>query len=143
MEHGMNTMEQKIKEVASRISELRLVSGLSAADVAARMGMAEEEYLQCEAGNRNLSIAFLYHCALIFGVDMSDILEGKSPKLRSYALTRKGEGQKIEEAHHMVGFNLASGFRNRIALPLYMELNYHAGAEDESIELVTHEGQER
>ena len=142
MEHGMNTMEQKIKEVASRISELRLVSGLSAADVAARMGMAEEEYLQCEAGNRNLSIAFLYHCALIFGVDMSDILEGKSPKLRSYALTRKGEGQKIEEAHHMVGFNLASGFRNRIALPLYMELNYHAGAEDESIELVTHEGQE-
>ena len=142
MEHGMNTMEQKIKEVASRISELRLVSGLSAAEVAARMGMGEDEYLQCEAGNRNLSIAFLYHCALIFGVDMSDILEGKSPKLRSYALTRKGEGQKIEEAHHMVGFNLASGFRNRIALPLYMELNYHAGAEDEKIELVTHEGQE-
>ena len=71
---------------------------------------------------------------------MSDILEGKSPKLRSYALTRKGEGQRIEEAHNMVGFNLASGFRNRIALPLYMELSYR-GAE-EKIELVTHEGQE-
>jgi hypothetical protein len=39
----------------------------------------------------------------------------------------------------MVGFNLASGFRNRIALPLYMELNYRDDAE---IELVTHEGQE-
>ena len=28
---------------------------------------------------------------------MGDLLEGKSPKLRSYALTRKGEGQKIED----------------------------------------------
>ena len=142
MEHNINTMEHKIREIADRIKELRLVSGLSASDVAARMGMSEDEYAQCEAGGKNLSIAFLYHCALIFGVDMSDILEGKSPKLRSYALTRKGEGQKIEEAHHMVGFNLASGFRNRIALPLYMELNYHAGAEEERIDLVTHEGQE-
>ena len=142
MEHGINTMEQKIKEVADRIRELRLISGLSAAEVAARTGMSVEEYEQCEAGNRNLSIALLYHCALIFGVDMSDILEGKSPKLRSYALTRKGEGQRIEEAHHMVGYNLASGFRNRIALPLYMELNYREGAEDAAIDLVTHEGQE-
>ena len=142
MEHGINTMEQKIKEIANRIRELRLVTGLSVSEVAARMGMSEEEYEQCESGSRNLSIAFLYHCALIFGVDMSDILEGKSPKLRSYALTRKGEGQKIEEAHHMIGFNLAAGFRNRIALPLYMELNYREGAEDGVIDLVTHEGQE-
>ena len=42
----------------------------------------------------------------------------------------------------MVGFNLAADFRNRIALPLYMELAYREGAEYEDIELVTHEGQE-
>ncbi|MBO5907618.1 MAG: AMP-binding protein [Clostridia bacterium] len=135
-------MEHKIKEVAERVKDLRLISGLSVAEMAARTGLSEYEYEQCEAGNRNLSIAFLYHCALNFGVDMGDILEGKSPKLRSYALTRRGEGQRIEEAHNMVGFNLASGFRNRIALPLYMEMNYHEGAENEKIELVTHEGQE-
>ncbi|MBQ7779800.1 MAG: AMP-binding protein [Clostridia bacterium] len=107
--------------------------------MASRTGMSVEEYEQCESGNRNLSIAFLYHCTLSFGVDMGDILEGKSPKLRSYALTRKGEGQRIEEAHNMIGYNLASGFRNRIALPLYMKMNYRPDAE---IELVTHEGQE-
>ena len=135
-------MEHKLIEIANRIRELRQITGLSVAEMAARTGISEAEYEACEAGTRNLSVAFLYHCALSFGVDMGDILEGKSPKLRSYALTRKGEGQKIEEAHHMVGFNLASGFRNRIALPLYMELNYRAGAEDEEIDLVTHEGQE-
>ena len=132
----------KIKQIADRIRELRLISGLSVADMAERTGISESEYEACESGNRNLSIAFLYHCVLIFGVDMSDILEGKSPKLRSYALTRRGEGQRIEEAHHMVGYNLASGFRNRIALPLYMDMKYRDGAENENIELVTHEGQE-
>ena len=135
-------MEQKIKQIASRIKELRLITGLSVKDMAERTGLTEYEYEQCEAGNKNLSVAFLYHCALSFGVDMGDILEGKSPKLQSYALTRRGEGQRIEEAHHMVGYSLASGFRNRIALPLYMEMNYHEGAENEKIELVTHEGQE-
>ncbi len=142
MEHGMNTIELKMKEVADRVRELRLISGLSVSDMAARTGMSAEEYEAAEAGSRNLSIAFLYHCALSFGVDMSDILEGKSPKLRSYALTRRGEGQRIEEAHHMVGFNLAAGFRNRIALPLYMELAYREEAENGGIDLVTHEGQE-
>ena len=139
MEQPMSTMEHKLKQIADRVRELRLISGLSIAEMASRTGLSESEYEACENGNRNLSIAFLYHCALNFGVDMSDILEGKSPKLRSYALTRRGDGQKIEEAHHMVGYNLASGFRNRIALPLYMEMNYHEG---EKIELVTHEGQE-
>ena len=138
----METMEYKIKQVAERVKDLRLITGLTVQEMASRTGLSEYEYEQCEAGNRNLSIAFLYHCALSFGVDMGDILEGKSPKLRSYALTRCGAGQRIEEAHNMVGFNLASGFRNRIALPLYMEMNYHEGAEDEKIELVTHEGQE-
>ena len=132
----------KLKQIADRVHELRIITGLSVSDMASRMEISESEYEACESGNKNLSIAFLYHCALIFGVDMSDILEGKSPKLRSYALTRRGEGQKIEEAHHMVGYNLASGFRNRIALPLYMEMKYHDGAENEKIELVTHEGQE-
>ena len=142
METNMNTMEYKLKQIANRIHELRLISGLSIAEMAARTGLSEKEYEDCEAGNKNLSIAFLYHCALSFGVDMGDILEGKSPKLQSYALTRRGEGQRIEEAHHMVGYSLSSGFRNRIALPLYMELNYNPGAENEKIELVTHEGQE-
>ena len=138
----MDMMGHKLKQIADRIRELRLITGLTVEEMASRTGMSVSEYEECESGTRTLSIALLYHCALSFGVDMSDILEGKSPKLRSYALTRKGEGQKIEEAHHMVGYSLASGFRNRIALPLYMELNYHEGAENEKIELVTHEGQE-
>ena len=142
MEQTMTSTDYKIREVAARIRELREVSGFTVEEMAARTGLSVEEYAQCEAGNRNLSIAFLYRCTLSFGVDMGDLLEGRSPKLRAYDLTRKGEGQRIEEAHHMVGYNLAADFRNRIALPLYMEVKYRPGSEYEDIELVTHEGQE-
>ena len=142
MERTMTGMDFKIREVAERIRELREVSGFTPEEMAQRTGLTVEEYLQCEAGNRDLNIAFLYRCTLSFGVDLGDLLEGRSPKLRSYDLTRKGEGQRIEEAHHMVGYNLAADFRNRIALPLYMEMKYRPGAEYEDIQLTTHEGQE-
>ncbi len=142
MEENLTGMTYKIREMAQRIRELREITGLSVQEMAQRTNLSVEEYEQCEAGNRNLSIAFLYRCTLSFGVDMGDLLEGHSPKLRSYDLTRRGEGQRIEEAHHMVGYNLAADFRNRIALPLYMEMKYRPGAEYEDIDLVTHEGQE-
>ena len=142
MENPISGMDLKIREVARRIRDLREVSGITVEEMAQRTGTTVEEYLACESGNQNLSIAFLYRCVLIFGVDMGDLLEGHSPKLRSYALTRKGQGQRIEEAHNMVGYNLAAGFRNRIALPLYMEIKYRPGAEYEDLEMVTHEGQE-
>ncbi len=142
MEQMMTGMDYKIREVAGRIRELRQISGYTVEEMAQRTNVTVEEYVQYENGSRNMSIAFLYRCVLIFGVDFSDLLEGRSPQLRSYALTRKGQGQRIEEAHHMVGFNLAADFRNRIALPLYMELAYPQGAEYEDIEMVTHEGQE-
>ena len=142
MNQTMTGMDFKIREVANRVRELREISGFTVEEMAKRTDLSVEEYIQCEAGNRNLSIAFLYRCTLSFGVDMSDLLEGRSAKLRSYDLTRRGEGQRIEEAHHMVGWNLAADFRNRIALPLYMEMKYRPGAEYEDIDLVTHEGQE-
>ena len=142
MEQMMTGMDYKIREVAGRIRELRQISGFTVEDMAQRTGVTVEEYRQYEEGSRNMSIAFLCRCVLIFGVDFSDLLEGRSAKLRNYALTRKGDGQRIEEAHHMIGYNLAPDFRNRIALPLYMKLKYKEGAEYEDIELVTHEGQE-
>ena len=132
----------KLQEMAGRIRELREITGLSVAEMARRTGVSEEEYRLCESGTYELNISFLYRCALSFGVDVTDLIEGHSPKLRSYTLTRSGGGQKIEQAHHMTGYNLAADFRNRIALPLYMELEYSEEALHEDIELTTHAGQE-
>ena len=141
-QENLNGLTDKLQELATRIRELREVTDLSVEEMAQRTGLTVDEYIACESGTRNLSVAFLYRCTLSFGVDMGDLLEGRSPKLRSYDLTRKGEGQRIDAGHGMIGYNLAADFRNRIALPLYMELKYHAGAENEVIELTSHVGQE-
>ena len=132
----------KIQEMAHRIRELREIENYTIAEMAMKTGTTEQEYLDCELGRSDLNFAFLYRCALAFGVDVSDIIEGSSPNLNSFTVTRKGQGQRIEEAHDMVYYNLASSFRNRIAEPLYVKAEYHANAEHEDIKLTTHEGQE-
>ena len=60
MEQNLTGMTYKIREMAQRIRELREITGLTTQEMAARTDMTVEEYEQCEAGNRNLSIAFLY-----------------------------------------------------------------------------------
>ncbi len=139
---GITGLDLKIKEMASRIRELREIEGLTVAEMAAKTGVAEAEYLACENGESDLNFAFIYRCASAFNVDVTDIIEGKSPTLKSYTLTRSGQGQRIEEAHGMTYFNLASAFRNRIAEPLYVCSRYSEKAQVRDIELTTHDGQE-
>ena len=78
--------------------------------------------MACETGGHDLSFAFIYRCAMAFGVNVTDIIEGTSPTLRGYAITRAGEGARIEQAHGMVYYNLAAPFQNRISEPLYVEV---------------------
>ena len=138
----MTGLNFKIQEMAHRIRELREIEGYTVAEMAAKTGVSAEEYLDCESGRSDLAFAFIYRCALAFGVDVTDIIQGSSPKLQSYTVTRKGEGQRIEEAHGMVYYNLAASFRNRISEPLYVEVEYSREAEFGDIELTTHDGQE-
>lgn len=132
----------KIQEMAGRIRELREIEGFTTAEMAQQTGITEDEYIACEAGESDLNFAFIYRCALIFGVDVTDIIEGKSPTLAGYTLTRRGEGQEINHAHGMTYYNLASSFMNRIAEPLYVEIDYNEEALRRDIEMTTHEGQE-
>ncbi len=135
-------LELKLHEMAARIAALREIEGYTATEMAAKTDTTEEEYLACERGEASLSFAFIYRCALALGVDVTDIIEGKSPTLAGYVVTRQGSGQKIDRAHGMTYFNLASSFKNRIAEPLYVVAEYSADSERSDIELTTHEGQE-
>jgi len=135
-------LDQKIKEMAGRIRELREIEGLSPQSMAKNTGVSVEEYLDCERGNSDLNFAFIYRCALALGVNVTDIIEGYSPNLKSYTVTRAGAGQQIANAHGMTYYNLAYAFKNRIAEPLYVVINYDEKAQNSDIELTTHAGQE-
>ena len=135
-------LERKLHEMAQRIKTLREIVGKTTAEMAAGTDVSEEEYIACEAGALDLNFAFLYRCALTLGVDVTDIIEGTSPRLAGYTVTRRGEGQEIQKAHGMTYFNLAGAFKNRIAEPLYVISEYDERAQSADIELTTHEGQE-
>ncbi len=132
----------KIQEMAARIRELREIENLTPAQMAKKTDVTVTEYLMCERGESDLTFAFLYRCAQALNVDVTDIIEGKSPTLQSYTVTRKGEGQRIEEAHGMVYYNLAAPFKNRIAEPLYVQIAPKKEHENTEIELTQHDGQE-
>ncbi|MBQ4291018.1 MAG: AMP-binding protein [Clostridia bacterium] len=135
-------LNYKISEMAGRIRELREIEGLTACEMAAKTDVSQEEYIACESGSRDLNFAFIYRCALALGVDVTDIIEGHSPTLKSFTVTRSGEGQEIANAHGMTYYNLAYAFQNRIAEPLYVKSAYDESAQNRDIELTTHEGQE-
>ena len=135
-------LELKIKEMSARIKELREIEGISEQKMAERTGVTVEEYIKCENGGKDLNFAFIYRCASALGVNVTDIIEGYSPNLKSYTVTRAGAGQQIANAHGMTYYNLAYAFKNRIAEPLYVRSRYDEAAQGKDIELTTHEGQE-
>ncbi|MBP5254395.1 MAG: AMP-binding protein [Lachnospiraceae bacterium] len=138
----ITALDYKIREMAARIKELREIEGLTVYEMAAKTDVTPEEYLACESGEADLTFAFIYRCALALGVDATDIIEGHSPTLKSFMVTRAYEGQEIANAHGMTYYNLANTFQNRIAEPLFVRSKYNKDAELRDIELTTHEGQE-
>jgi acetyl-CoA synthetase len=137
-----SALEFKLREIAARIRELREIEGLTDEDMARETGVSPGEYLACEAGNSDLNFAFLYRCALALNVDITDIIEGASPTLTSYTITRNGAGQRIEQAHGMIYYNLAHSFKNRTTEPLRVTAVFDPEAEHKEIEVTTHAGQE-
>lgn len=135
-------LDIKIKEMARRIRELREIEGISVQTMAKNTGVSADEYISCENGSKDLNFAFIYRCAQALGVNVTDIIEGYSPNLKSYTVTRAGGGHQIANAHGMTYYNLAYAFKNRIAEPLYVVSNYDESNQNKDIELTTHAGQE-
>ncbi len=132
----------KIKEMAERIRELRVIENYTPEEMAEKTGISVDEYVRCENGQADLNFAFIYRCAAALRVNVTDLIEGFSPNLKSYTVTRAGTGQQIAKAHGMVYHNLAYAFKNRIAEPLYVISTYDEAAQNRDIELTTHAGQE-
>ena len=142
MDYKTAALDIKIREMASRIRELRELEGKTVAEMAAYTDVTQAEYEACESGLKDLNFAFIYRCAQALNVNVTDIIEGISPNLKSYTVTRKGAGQKVSQAHGMTYYNLAYAFQNRIAEPLYVKSKFNPEAQEKKIELTTHDGQE-
>lgn len=135
-------METKLNEVAARIRALREIFRFTPADMAQALEITEEEYLQCEDGEKDFSFMFLYRCAEKFDVDIIELMTGENPHLSGYNVVRGGKGLMMRRDHGFDYMHLAANFRNKMAEPFLVRAPYRDEEQHKPIEMSGHEGQE-
>ena len=131
-----------LQEVAERIRNLRVDAGYTLEQLAESTGFPLEECRVYEEGRVDLPFSFIHKCALTFGVEMMDLLEGQSPRLTSYAVTRRGGGQLTSAEPGTEIRSIAPMFKNRKADPYWVRYIYSEAEQNAPIHQNTHGGQE-
>lgn len=132
----------RIGEIATRIRGMREILGWSEADMAEKTGLTQEEYAAYEGGGVDLPFTFIHNCALAFGMELTELLEGREPNLSSYTVTRRGEGEDTAREAGILIRNLAPRFRSKIAEPYWVRYEYDEKLQHQPIHLTRHSGQE-
>lgn len=138
----MDAENSKIQLIPERIRELREILEIAPEEMARCTGTSVEDYLSCEEGKVDLSISFVHKCALRFGVDINDIIEGNSPKLKTLSIVRAGSGTRVDRGSEFDYINLAPLFRDKIAEPFLVRSAYSEAEQSAPVHLSTHAGQE-
>ena len=137
-----NTAKEQLMEIASRIKELREIMGWSISEMAEKTEVSEQDYITYEGANADIPFSFIHKCAIVFDVELTELLEGHSARLSSYTVTRKGKGQKTAKEDGIDIANLAPKFKDKLAEPYYVRYEYSASQQNKPIHLTTHSGQE-
>ena len=140
----MNTVEtqETLRGIAARVREMREIEGLTQSELAARTGVTEAECRAIEAAESDPPFSFLHKCALVFGVDLMALLEGRTAKLADLQVTRAGAGVVTAREAGIEIRNMAANFRNRQATPYFVTYDYDPALQDRPIATSTHGGQE-
>lgn len=131
-------MTEQLKEIGTRLEELRDICDISAEEMAAKMNMTVEEYRAYEEGQLDYSFSFLYNAANILGVEVVDIMSGDSPKLSTCVVTKKGQGIEVSRNKSYDYSHLAFTFRGKKAEPMIVTIEPSNKIPD----MHSHDGQE-
>ncbi|MBR1953420.1 MAG: AMP-binding protein, partial [Lentisphaeria bacterium] len=133
-------MDNQLVTMGKRIREIRTILDISIAEMARITNISEEEYIAHEEGKIDSSFTFILRCANRFGVDISALVSGESPKLSFYTLTKKGGGMPLKRRAGFEYRHLASMLKNRKTDPFVVKAPPQP--DDTPIHLATHAGQE-
>lgn len=135
-------MDNQTKIIAERLLMARRSAEITAAQMAAVVGVTEERYLQIESGCNDFSFTFLYKCARAMGMDIAELVSGTDPKLSFYNINRKGEGMPIKRREGFDYRHIAPLIKNRAAEPFIVTAKYKTEEQTKPIHCSTHKGQE-
>ena len=137
-----NTVLSQLGEVAARIKGTREIMGWSVARMAKKTEVSEEQYRAYESGAADLPFTFIHKCALAFGIEITELLEGQGAHLSSYTVTRAGAGRETAKEEGITIQNLAHEFKHKIAEPYWVKYEYSPELQNKPIHLTKHSGQE-
>lgn len=135
-------MKDQLVQIASRIREMRDLLEISVEQMAKMLSMSVEEYLRYESGECDFPFSFLYEISRRLNVDVTEILTGEIPRLTSFSLVRRGQGIPVERNKGFSYNHLAYLFKDRKAVPLYVEAKFDISLSESALELNRHEGHE-
>ena len=131
-----------LMEIAERIREMREIVGYTETEMAEKTEVSVEQYHSYEQGTVDFPFTFMHKCALAFGVELTDLLEGQSAKLSSYTVTRRGMGPVTASEDGITIQNMAAMFRQKLATPYWVTYQYSKELQSQPIHTTTHAGQE-
>ena len=141
MKHSESDM--RLYEIASRIREMREIMGISRESMAKLTDVTPEVYSVYESGGADIPFSFIHKCAIVLGVELTELLEGGGgARLSSYTVTRHGKGQQTARETGIEIDNLAPNFKNKIAQPYWVRYEYSEELQNAPIHLTKHDGQE-
>jgi transcriptional regulator with XRE-family HTH domain len=133
-------MKEKIKEIASRILELRDLSEVNVDEMAQYLGISTETYREYENGVSDIPASILYEIAQKLNVDMGLLLTGEETRMHVFAVTRKGKGARVDRRKEYKYESLGEKFIHKKAEPLLVTVEPRADGSKPATN--SHPGQE-
>lgn len=113
----------ELKDIGLRVASLREMCGISAAEMAEKLEISEDNYILFEHGEYDFAISTLNNIALVLGVDILDIISGESPRLSTCTVVKSGKGFVVNRNPGYTFAHLAYTFRNKKAEPFLVTID--------------------
>lgn len=131
-------MKDDLTQIPKRIEELRDILEIPVEEMAGKLAMEPDEYLQYEKGEKDIPISLLYKIAAELGVDFTVLLTGESPRMDTQTVVRKGGGVKVDRYEGYSFSSLAYNYKGRMMEPMVVTID----PQEKEPALVVHSGQE-
>jgi mannose-6-phosphate isomerase-like protein (cupin superfamily) len=133
-------MSETSREIIERVKVLREIEEISGETLSKELGFDPIEYNRWESGEKDFPIGALVEIAAHFNVDLSELITGKTSKLKTFCLTRGVEAPEVSRRPMYGYWNLAYNFHHKNAEPFLVEAS--ADTETKPLSINTHPGQE-
>lgn len=131
-------MNTQIRQIAQRLRGLRDALELTVAQAAMKTGIPEADIIRYESGESDIPISFISQVSQTFDVEITALISGNEPHVKTYYITRNNTGARVERTTAYKYLSLAAGFQNAEMEPFEVTVE----PSEQPVTQNTHPGQE-